>query len=233
MIANVLTALGVAVTLLGVLDLLLSEQQKKTISDQTIRLWARLDDWKRFPVLSLLKQKKIQYLLTLSVMALVTVSNLSFTYWLVAPDLLFSKNMVTPLGIQIGIWIIAAIIGFKIVAWTLQGAGQFRILLRLAAAPVIVTALTSAGAAILILIMSLYDPNSVGFVTLMSLIFAINLTAILVVYWLFAAVPLLLISLARALLFSSELLVRRIAENPKGPILAVSALFTIIVQLFR
>jgi hypothetical protein len=162
MIANVLTALGVAVTLLGV-------------ADQTIRLWALLDDWKQFPMLSLLQQKRVQYLLALSAMTLVTVLGLYFLYWLFPAHVLFSRPIIVPVVIQIGIWIVAATIGFKIVGWTLHGAGQFRILLRLATALVIVIALMSTGIAIFIVTSSFYDADSNALVTgVVCLLLAIN-----------------------------------------------------------
>ena len=68
------------------------------------------------------------------------------------------------------------------------------------------------------------DPNT-GFwvLVLIALLFTSFGSVFFLVYWAAAVVPLLFAYTATVFLYSLELAVRRIAEYPKGPILAITA----------
>jgi hypothetical protein len=46
MIANVMLFLGVSVAVLAILDLLISEKQKKALEKAVVVLWSYIDDWR-------------------------------------------------------------------------------------------------------------------------------------------------------------------------------------------
>jgi hypothetical protein len=64
-------------------------------------------------------------------------------------------------------------------------------------------------------------------------LFAFYGSAVLLICWAMAAGPLLLAYSATAVLYLFELVVRRIAEYPKGPILAVSAICGGVAALLK
>ena len=55
--------------------------------------------------------------------------------------------------------------------------------------------------------------------------FSVHLTVLALIFWATVAVPLMLIYALSAFLFISEVIVRRTAEYPKGPISAISTFF--------
>jgi hypothetical protein len=67
-------------------------------------------------------------------------------------------------------------------------------------------------------------PDGSLFLPVLLFLFFVSLAGVmLLVYWASAVLPLLFAYAAMAVLFVVELVVRRIAEYPKGPILALSA----------
>jgi hypothetical protein len=72
-----------------------------------------------------------------------------------------------------------------------------------------------------------------AFSYLWAFILCFHLTVIAVIFWAVVALPLLAIYLLTIVLFCSEFIVRRIAEHPKGPIVAGSVLLVALLGVLR
>jgi hypothetical protein len=69
--------------------------------------------------------------------------------------------------------------------------------------------------------------------TILVIVTSVNFTAISVIFWITVAAPLFIIYVLTALLFIFEYAFRRIAEYPKGPLFAATAIVAALGLLLR
>src|SRR5215469_16980383 len=69
MLANLVIFLTASVAALTLLDFLLSDAQKKAVTDSVTRMWNWLDEAKRVPLLDLVRTQRSQRLLTVIVIS--------------------------------------------------------------------------------------------------------------------------------------------------------------------
>jgi hypothetical protein len=81
----------------------------------------------------------------------------------------------------------------------------------------------------------LFDDDALGAIVLafLALVPLAPISITLLIFWIVAVVPLLFVHLLSFLLMIAELIVRRIAESPKGPIVATSALAGALVAIAK
>jgi hypothetical protein len=233
---------AVAICVLAVLDIFLSDIEKKWLDDRTLRAWHWLAEAKRTSLLNWL-QRHYQSIAWIGVV-LVSV----YMTWV------FEKALAPlPQVITIALCIFAAglFFGLKIIQLTLRTPSLFRAVIR---ATIVVVA-TLAPAVIFFTLVSTFKGDLIGLAKefaagaathtvtlglalfalfyLWALILCVHLTVIAVIFWAVVAVPLLAIYLLTVVLFCCEFIVRRIAEYPKGPIFAGSALLGAVAGVLR
>jgi hypothetical protein len=128
-LANTLIALSATTAVFALLDIFLSDDQKKRLTDGTLRVWNWLDEMKQVPLLDHVKRNQFQ---TLKI-ALITVFGIQFltNCYFYGPGIgppsppIFALQMAFFLG---SLWL-----GSKILLWTLRAATPKGILLRIAA----------------------------------------------------------------------------------------------------
>jgi hypothetical protein len=226
-LTNVLISLSVAIAALALLDIFLNDSQKARISDVTTRMWSWLDDMSKLSFLDLLRQRLIQWWISI----LAATATFVGSEWLMqemfnAASDVFLMNLI--------LLIVFTWLGPKLMTFTLAPDGVLLILIRIIA---VLAAYLAIVTAIYLGVQTVTDgtpgihgiPSNIGIV--IAVMFA-SFFCLLTVFFMIVA-PLIFIFVARILLATAELTVRRIVEYPKGPILAGSALFGCIVALMK
>lgn len=239
---DITLAIAIAVFVLTLLDVLLSDKQKQWLDDRTVRVWHWLADAKRKSLLDWLQGHR--RLIAWSGVILVSVYMAWFFKKALAP-----VTQVVPIALCI--FAVGLFFGLKIVRSTLSASSLFRAVVR----ATIIVGITSAPAVFLFGSVYAFQGDLLGLAKeyaaavaahtltlglalfalffIWGLILCINLTVIGIIFWFVVALPLAVIYLASILLFCSEFIVRRIAEYPKGPIFAASLLLGAISGVFR
>jgi hypothetical protein len=230
-ITSALLMMSVTVAILSLVDLALSDAQKKRISDQVIRLWNWLDDMKQLSFLNWLRARPAQrlFIIAASLISVQSVSPFFIEAFLVdLPPDEFWNSIITLiillLGTAFGLWI-----GPIIVSYLLQSNASIQFLWRSFKLLLLVI---MPDAVLLIFAVSSfaeYDVSSLSYFALLLHPLSVSLLA----FWAIAFIPLVIVYIISAVLWVSEFIMRRVAENPKGPVLAISALFTAILAIFK
>lgn len=228
-LANVILVLSASVGVLALLDLLLSEQQKSGIADYTLRFWALLADLKKLRFADFFRNLFVRIGLALLATGVI-LTGLFFASPILVPLLMvFSMTMGEALNIAILflslllitiIVIIGAVwLGQKVIFLVLRPAHELYVAVRAVVTGAILIFLSAAFVENLDRL-----PEGSLFLPVLLFLFYVSLASVmLLVYWGSAVLPLLFAYAATVALFVLELVVRRIAEYPKGPILALSA----------
>jgi hypothetical protein len=239
---DVALAAAVAVFVLAVLDVFLSDTQKQWLGDRTVRLWHWLAEVKRHSLLEWLQSYR--RLIVWTGVILVSI----YMAWA------FEKALgpITQVAlITLGIFGIGVLFGLKIIRSILRAPSLFRAVIR----ATIIVAVTLAPVIIFYGSVYAFQDTFLGLAKefaasvaahtptlglalfalsfLWGLILCVHLTVIAIIFWLVVALPLAVTYLVSILLFCSEFVVRRIAEYPKGPIFAGSLLLGAISGIFR
>ncbi len=236
--------LGVAVAIfvLALLDVFLSDSQKKWLDDRTLHAWHWLAEAKRKSLLNWLQRHRQSIAWTGVVLVSVYMT------WAFEKALAPLSQVIT---IALCIFAVGLFFGLKIIQFTLSAASLFRAVIR---ATIIVVA-TLAPAVIFFTLVSTFKGGLIGLAKefaagvaahtvtlglalfalfyLWALILCVHLTVIAVIFWAVVALPLLVIYLLTVVLFCCEFIVRRIAEYPKGPIFVGSALLGAVAGVLR
>jgi len=237
-LANTLLAMTAIVAVLTFGDLILSSPQKQKISDCTIRLWNWLDEMKRLSFLRWLESRALQRRLIL-IASLISVVPLSYLLFDFARGALASVRFETEdlweliewakyivIGTVFGVWL-----GPHLVSFLLNGITARQVLRRVA-----ITFLTVAVPIAAFALWLVYDTDGHEvhvYWSLMAMLFVFPIEFAMAVFWLMAFIPLIGVYSLGAGLGLSEFVVRRVAENPKGPILAASAMIAAILAIFK
>jgi hypothetical protein len=228
MLATLVIWLSVAVVCLKLVDILLSQAWKTRLSNAAIKTWNVLDEAKAWSFADWLRKPRAIWWLAISL----TLLMICFHLWLErareksAPDY-------TPLG-QLQTFLVTAFLGITIL---LMARLIFARLLRF-------NSMTQLSGRLLILLIcvgisyallgftinKLLDEQPKVAVILMLVIAPVTV-ALLCLLAVFLSIA--LAYLASAFLYVGEFVVRRIAEYPKGPVLALSALLGGVVALIK
>ena len=256
MLANLLLFLTASVMAVTLLDFYMSDSWKKRLNDRVVRMWNWLDEAKRVPLRDMMRKRRSQRILA-AVLILVVVS-LSGAYMYFIEIMASEKdeysaaNWIIEYGTDVAVIILAAWLGIKILSMMLRGKTALQTFARASVAFVLsfLPVLLTVGIILLVYGKDPFTPN--GFLTMIQsfapggggskvkamVIFSgfgvgIIITIVLFIFWLPTAVLVLLIYLSSLCLYIVEITVRRIAEYPKGPLLAGSVVIGSVIALIK
>jgi hypothetical protein len=237
-------ALGVAIAtfVLKVLDVFLSDAQKAWLDNRTLRAWHWLAEAKQKSLLNWLQDFRPS-IAWAGVVIVAVYMTWAFEKAVAPPSQVIT---VAILIAAVGLWF-----GLRIIRVILAAPTLSRAVVR----ATVVVVITILPAVIFFGVVYTFSGDLIGLAKsfaaaaaakqmtlglapfalffLVVLILCVHLTVIALIFWTVVAVPLLAVYLLTVALFSSEFVVRRIAEYPKGPILAGSALFGALAGVFR
>jgi len=238
MLTSLLIFLGISGVCVKLLDFYMSDGQKKWLNDRMMQTWNCLDEAKRVAVLDILRSKRVQRILG-SVFAVIAVIAILLPILLLWGDPDFTPDswvweaiddvtllVVSVLMIWLGIKILYAILRGRT---ALQTFVRMSLTLIIACSPLIliVAIIVSVGP------LTRIDNQSVAVLLFFALCISVVITEILLIFWLATAVVVLIIYSGSLLLYMIELSARRIAEYPKGPVLAAGTLMGMIGALIK
>lgn len=223
MIANIVIAATAFVAVLALADLFLAEHQKRRFSNQAVAAWDRIDEMTRFPLATWWREgPRWKWAITL-------LCCFFFAYaWTLPhpsgqepirgpPWLVFAFYMM--ISVFIARWIIDYVLPMlsppptSVVFWLF---------------PVALGVLTIFG----FLGLVRFSPPPVTLVATISAMLAF-FGSMGIFAWAIAALPLLVVYAFAATLSTLEYLLRRIAEYPRGPILAISIIVGSIAGVLK
>jgi hypothetical protein len=244
-IADAAMVVGILFFVLTSLEIFLSDAQKRRVGNKLLYFWFWLSEAKRWPLLDWLR-KRHRSVASISVLLASVYAAWAFRN-AVIPSPAVSTIALALVIIAIGFWL-----GLKIVRRTLHAPSLLSAFLRASLFVVIaLTPLTIISITVLIfkdtfLSLTSSFANSIAAggqptlgVALFALcflgayVFSVHLTVLALIFWAAVAVPLTLIYTLSGVLFISELIVRRTAEYPKGPILAISTFLFAVGALLK
>jgi len=221
MLATIVLSASLAVVVLKLLDFFMSESQKAALSEAALKLWNFLDDATRIHLSQWLRYR---WLIRTCIAAAVFISA---AYMLLVVVTQAEWDWST--AVLLIPFILALFLGIGILRSAMKAVRTFDMIVQAAWLIGLTIIPASAGVIIMFYIWpnpawlfpsaSLID-NLVNFFCLLLFIFSITLLPFFVVL----SLPVILIGAASLLLLSGEFVMRRIAEYPKGPILAASTL---------
>jgi hypothetical protein len=238
MLATLLIWLSAAVAVLALADLLLSTAQKDWLSNAVIKIWSILDEAKAWSFADWLKNPRARWWFAISVGLLMgvqqawsTMTSESGEY--IRPDIFGDALRNSPLIISLlAAWtaILFALLSRPVFARLLDFTSRKGLALRLT----VFSLLALIVFVIMSLTLGLTEQSSIFPVILIASLLVLGLPALLVPLCVLTILFALgLAYVASAILYVGEFVVRRIAEYPKGPVLALSALFGSIVALIK
>jgi hypothetical protein len=235
MLATLLIWLSVAVAVLALVDLLLSKAQKEWLSNAVIKMWSVLDEAKGWSFADWIKEPRATWWLAVGLGLLLGLLS-ALSSWLHK-----DRWEATTTSDDNWIWVVAltvALICFifafltrRIFAWLLKSGS----LLRIAKTIAITCFLCFLVWALIGAIAGLWDFSLPPWLdAAIGILLLLTMPLVFLVYCgLTIFVARGLAYLASAIFYVGEFMVRRIAEYPKGPVLALSALFGGIVALIK
>jgi hypothetical protein len=239
MLGTLVIALSAAVAVLALLDFFLSKAQKEWLSNAVIRMWSILDEARGWSFSDWVKQPRARWWLALSLGIFPTLL-ISQSEFLI--NRFVDKSTATPklnwidIVAHITAFMIAVpllfLLAWSLLAWLLQRRKLNLAVILLAA---------SVGYLVVVVFMMLihgyFTGEGFGPVRHPVLIWVQTLAALpFLLAFLCALLVLLSIGVAyvaSATLYVAEFVVRRIAEYPKGPVLALSALLGGVAALIK
>jgi hypothetical protein len=234
MIGDVVMALSAFVGTLALVDFFLTDVQKRKLSDAVLSVWNWLDDMKKRTFVEWLKRPRAQLIFLSAVGVTFSVSTFPITSGLLDDKLGFivlvaCLSCSTPAALWIGPKIFASI--------SRSHTQQERLIH--AMNPIVVPFWLTMGAAVALVFLSTWVPvpaSSSYFAVLAILVLLYALlvgSAVITVFMLYLMLPVLAAGMLAFYLGIIEFIVRRIAEYPKGPVLALSALCGGLAALFK
>jgi hypothetical protein len=232
MLATLLISLSGGVAVLTLADLFLSNTQKTWLSNAVIKAWSVLDEAKGWSLTDWLKQPRARWWLAISVGLFMAAYYILMTHH--TGRTLHELLVVLPED--------AAVLDFFLYLLGATLIGTFIVFVSL---PIFARLLNvSRGRLAIILLCSLAAVYLIAFFADFALedeqpwlfllgTFGLIIALIFVLCVLMIFVSIAVAYIASAVLFVGEFVVRRIAEYPKGPVLALSAFFGGIVALIK
>jgi hypothetical protein len=245
-LANLLLFLTASVIAVKLLDFYMSDDQKKRLNDRVVRVWNWLDEAKRVPLLDMARTPRSQRILVAVAICAIFALNSAVVIWSDLLGIEFKMEYFTEFPVLTIFEIVILLIFVPITVWL--GKWLISIIWRGK------TALQLFGRMSLIFILVIL-PLSIGMYFLANIVdqdnnnaylgsdyFPLFLLASFIgaivngfmsMFWAASAGLVLFIYVGSLLLYVAELTARRIAEYPKGPLLAGSVLVGSVVALTK
>jgi hypothetical protein len=243
MLADIIIIGGIFTAVVGSLDLLLSEKQKESFSRQVLRTWSRIDDLKiAFSRIWARRADESFQIVTAGLLALILAMNVIYHVYRQVVRIVdgehvmnFWGDLILFAGMQAGaIWLADKLM----IEFTLRATTIYRAAVRvsLMAIPVFIASLVTVAlvadagrrAGSLTYRFSNWDE-------LLLVVYPIMITlgAVATLFWTILALPILMMAVLSAMLFVGELILRRVAEYQKGPIIGASLLFALVGGIYK
>jgi hypothetical protein len=238
MIANLLLGLFGVIFVLALAEFLLSEEQKNQVTSATLRTWNLLDELAKLSFLSWLRRRKAHWAIS------ATAAILPALFWESGIDTASALILALVGLLTIGV-------GPPLIAYSVGGRSAVSVFIR-SVLVIVLMVLSAIAIQMAVTIWLLPEPDlsaakgslheeaeryvtqilsSTGYRKIMMV--GAALYALVGLLSLIILVPLVLIFVARVVLAILEFLVRRIAEHPKGPILAASGLAGAVIAFVK
>jgi hypothetical protein len=253
MLATLLIFLSASVIAVKLLDFYMSDGQKKWLNDRVVRMWNWLDEAKRVPLLDLARtprSKRLLLAIAICPIILQYASSIILQYgniilqWISSPpaekDLeitstnpeFYLKPTMVLIALIIAIWL-----GRWVISTILSGKTAVQLFLRASVLFVFLLIVLLTFQELFLMIGVKRLQALLGIWPADIILFAI-LSPQLVVdmlepFWAVSAGLVAFIYLGSLLLYIVELTIRRIAESPKGPVLAGSVVIGSVVSLIK
>jgi hypothetical protein len=247
-LSDALLAIGVIVAGTTLLDMLLGASIKSFIANATIKIWSYLDDLRRIKFIPRLRSDSAVFRMSM-LCILINV-------WIfkdVSEDLLYKISNKIPtitllilMPLYFTFMVIIPIIIGKIIIPILLRPKTGLIILLLSSIMLIVSGILSFYLVALITNLingstsfhwsefaSGYEPTTMTYILLIVGIAIITLSNIVLITELIVLIPVLLSTILFVLLAISEFTLRRIAESPKGPMLAIGGLCGAVASVLK
>jgi hypothetical protein len=221
-IANFLIVVGILVALTPVLDLLMSESQKRVLEQRVLSAWNWLDDLKKVSLVGWLRNRVVQVLLGFIALAVAALW-MYFFYFEIMPVveyILGYENPVSGETVDILLYLLYASFALMTAFALWAGPKLIKIILRPTKARQVFSRAFVIGAFIFSPWILIFLPFELADALVSVLVVWLYGATLLTVYWAAATLPLLFAYTTTTLRHFSELVVRRIAEYPKGPTIA-------------
>jgi hypothetical protein len=226
MISTCLVVSGVFTGIMGLLDMFLSNNQKAKLADRTVNCWDRLDEAHRFSLYGWLFRPGFRIWFVAAPTVLGMGASVAFlllggkmftTHWFFVAGCVLAAILT---GGPIGMLMLRHIIS-RPSKTAFLWAFLYLFIIAAAAAAIIPYGLAEMKTARIGAFLGNRSPDLVR--TGLAL-WGIYSLVVVVLYWLVAALPVVLVGIAQVMLALSELVVRKIAESPKGVIMGLSGL---------
>lgn len=222
-------------SILILIDWFLSDQQRRMLSDTSIKIWNWIDEVQRKKFIDRLFGRKARVILAISAQAvgiiIVSRSLLEEGSFSFDTDLL-ARVLAVLVGSSVGIFVTNKFLLRPVQQWLNRAQNQFYYVLRtwiISAAFNIVS--ISVAFPLTLVNVERYEPARLAILGILGLLLPGMLTFTLV--FILSAFVILTIQLLKIALWLSETIFRRIAESPKGPLLSGSALIGGIAALVK
>ena len=250
MLANLVVFLSVSVAALAFVDFLLNDAQKKAVADSVTRMWDWLDEAKRVPLLDMARTRKSQRILL--AIAICAVIAQYFAIWMLAerpeswkhsPEEPSTQaaNPAVALAIILGFVAMMLWLGRRLISMMLRGKTALQLFGRASLVFLLLSLPT-----LLIVGLAIYSEEALTpesraafegsgfyvFFVVVAGVLAVS-SGVLWLFWAAAAGLVLFIYVGSFCLYIAEFTMRRIAEYPKGAILAGSVALGSITALIK
>jgi hypothetical protein len=213
-ISTLLLYLGMGVGLLTLLDMFLSNDQKAAIERSSIAVWNWIDNIKRLSFMNWFRRRVPRNLVPIVASFLVVIPFLGLDQ----------------MGLVLLYGAVGAIVARLLLELLLRARTRRGFILR-ASISLLVPAIPVV---LFVLFIRSIDPDS-DFVLVNLVIVTVLILFIWLAFafWAIAMLPFVIALTAGIGLSVAEFVARRIAEYPKGPVLAASAIFTAAIAIFK
>jgi hypothetical protein len=236
MIADALLTASVFVFVFAIADIMLSDEQKRRADLFTTRMWSKLDDFKSRSLIILLRSVGFSFV----ILGVGILSPLVITLILPNDPTVTSEIKFRDIVLGLSAGVLPSIAALVMLRWVISGTGYSVGVRATLASLALFVALPFCMPPIIDRLIDLtapppspdvhYYPTDFGMKGILVLILTILSSASIISV---IALPLIAIYVLQALILLSEFVFRRIAEYPKGSILAGSALATAALGIFK
>jgi hypothetical protein len=233
MAIDIVFYVGFAATIIAGLDIFLSEAQKQWLDKKAFQLWSWLDDSRRVSLLAWLRK-----LSRLRVFSMAILLSCAFVFWIWRVSPTPRGDPTEFYGTIVVLLLLASIFGTLIIRGALKSTTLPRALLRITIYAVLCLfpfyAFAYWTSSIAPLLLPVRPPVMLPQVLFVLSFFAVTIfTAFMLIFWSTVAVPIISLYVIGLFLFVFEFVARRIAEYPKGVLIAVSALMASLFAFVR
>jgi hypothetical protein len=243
LVLNGVLACAALVAVLGLVDWFLTEKQKRALSDWSIRAWNWVDEAKKTRLLLKFKLQRPRFALLMA-----SAIGAAALQGSAPPNF---ADIGSREALQVGSvnwWIAEAVIAICLVVqtifvlpWLLDGLTesydfnqkQGRSFRGVLFAQAVLMTLFAFAVSVVAGVLMRFDLFVCKLIGLLAGVFALTSALTMFLMWWFILLAKIALAMAHPILASSEFLVRRIAESPKGPLAAITGLIGGVAGLLK